>query len=344
MSRLSLLLLLSVAGCDRGSAVQVDGNAAWAHDADAILIASSARVTPSDAPWYADPRADSWEVVFSEAGPELDAPTELLRVPDVSSSQGGGILSAPLYWLRDHDLAVAIEYHQAVTYNLSSGVRRELTLPSSIHRELFDLGEIDLRPYAAPMAAVPSPDGETIAVHYSAPLLGDSVFGDMYFYHAVAFFERDGTFIAHNDLAPWRGGTHQLRRTPQPPSRSLPVVEPPAHDPHGFVASFYLLTFVWQRESEGVVFVASDWDGEEFLGGKALFVDRDTGEATEVDRVPRVGQAAQGGFANHDGTYLITYTPEGAPDEVELRLYSGGFHRPFGTGLDVSIEEIGWTY
>lgn len=345
MTRALVMASLALAACNnRSTPAEVQANAAWADDGASILVASSARLTRSDNPWYADPGATRWEVVFTETQPDLSAPVELARFSDISTSQGGGILSAPLYWLRIQQKVVAIEYHTAVIYDLSAGIRRELSLPSGVARTLYNLSEIDLRPYAAPISVAPSPDGETVAVHFSAPLLGDDVFGEMYFYHAVAFFDLDGRFITHNALEPWRGGTHQLRRGPPLPTPDFPSIEPPRHNPHGVVASYNVVTFVWAPDSDGVIFLASEWDDGTYLSGEALLVDRETGVATPVTEVPLTGQPAPGGFVNAAGAYLTTFTPEGAPDDAEVRLHPSTGHVPFGTGSSGSIEAVGWTF
>jgi hypothetical protein len=328
-------LWLIAAGCQGSTERVVASNAAWAPDDSSVLVAASSRMTRSTAPWYADPQARGWEVVFARHTPSLGGRTELARFDDFSQGQGGGILSAQLWWLADREQVVALEYHQAVVYDLAALRRITLELPASERNRLFNARGLDLRDFASPVMVAPSPDGATVAVHYTAAFLPGGPLGDMDFYHAVAFFDVDGTFRVANDLAPFRGGPHQLRRLPPEPEPRYPTVEPPAHQRLSIVPTQHVVTFVWERGGEGVVFVSPD---------VAVRVDRATGTRTQIALVPPIGLGAPGGPVSAIGDYLLVDEPEGDPDAATITRFRSDVHRPWGAGPDVPLSEIGWVY
>ena len=338
-----LALVLAV-GCAPPEARLVVANGAFDEEDGSVLLAGSARRTPEGGPWYYDPDARDWETVFFEAGPDLEDPVELARFPEVDRGQGGAILSATLAWRRDARRVVALEAHAPVVYDLDAGARRVLVLPDAELERLFLLPDVDLRPFAAPVAVAPSPDGATIAVHYTASLLADGPFGEMTFFHAIAFFDPGGAFVAADDLAPFRGGTHQLRRQAPLPDPMYLTVEPPRHQRLRPIPSHDVVTFVWEAAGEGVVFARSFLVDGEIVDPLAVRVDRTTGARVEVEAVPPVGLPGPGGPVSSDGTFLLIDEPAGYPDGASLVVFPTERFAPWGTGPDVPVEAIGWTW
>jgi hypothetical protein len=338
------LFPLLLAACASPLDVLVVANGAFADDDGSVLLAGSARRTSDEGSWYFDPDARDWQVVFFEAGDDLAEPVEIARFAELDRGQGGAVMSAALWWLRSQRVVVALESHQPIVYDLGAGGRWALALPETERERLFALPEFDLRDYASPIAVAPSPDGRTVAVHYTAALLIDGSFGELAFYHAIAFFDIDGRFIAADDLAPFRGGGHQLRRQAPMPDPMYPTVEPPAHQRLRPVASHDVVTFVWEAAGEGVVFARSDLVDGEIVGQAAVRVDRRTATRQPVDLVPPVGLPAPGGPVSASGIYLLIDEPPDAPDAAGLTTFASERSRPWGSGPDVPVEELGWTW
>lgn len=324
----------------------VHGNAAFADDDSAVLLAASSRVTTGASPWYYDPNATDWEVVFFESSPSLDDVIEIMRAPDISTEQGGGILSAPLYWIKDDARAVVAEYHQAVVYELTTGVRRVFDLSPVERDRLFTLPDIDLSDAAGPYTVVPSPDGETLSVHYFSPYEGPGGVFDLRFHHAIAFFSiDDGTLIAAAEITPLNGFDLQLRLQPPLPEPMYDTTEPPAIQRLSIVPAHAVVTQLWAKDSSGVYFV---WNETDDLGAviesTALFFARDDATMTTVSEVPTLAVPRPGGPVSSSGVFLLVDTPENAPDDARIVTHATTAWVPFDEVPIGAPALLGYTY
>lgn len=341
--RPTLVWALGPLACAPGT-VEVVGNGAFATDGGSgVLVASVTRRTRAGAPWYADPSARDWHTVFSVADQDLGAGVEVARVAEVGAGQGGGILSAQLWWLSEAQRAVALESHQAVVYDLSTGRRAVLELPDDALAERFVLPDIDLRGDVGPMALAPSPDGQSVAVHWQAALLPEGALGEMVFFHAVGFFELSGALISSNTLDLFAGGASQLRRASPAPEPAYPSPPPPAHQPLNTVPAHHVVSFVWAPDSASVVFVGVPADGTS--QAVALAVPRDGGAAERIATAPSPGLPAPGGPVDDaTGDFLLVREPEGDPDGLSLERWAGGAHNAYGAQGLVAPDAVGFTW
>jgi hypothetical protein len=316
----------------------VHGNAAFADEDSAVLLASSSRMTSGDSPWYYDPNATDWQVVFHEASVTLGDVTEIGRALDISQAQGGGILSAPLYWLRAQERAVAHEYHQAVVYELTTGTRRVFDLSPSERDRLFTRIEADLSEDATPSTVTPSPDGETLAVHFIAPFAGPGGIFDLRFHHAIAFFDiDDGALLGAEEITPFNGEDMQLRLSPPNPVPFYDTVEPPAHQRFNFLPASFVVTCLWAKDSSGVTFVRNTTNNAGVVvESRALFFTRDGAEMTEVDEAPTRAVPTPGGPVSSAGVFLLVDTPEGDPDGARVVRHETTEWVPF---VDIEVGD-----
>lgn len=322
MNRL-LLLLAFAYGCSGATEVRVRMNGAFSSEGtEALLVETRYRTTAPGEPWFHAPSASDWTTVFLRADQELRDVQELARFDDRSQGQGGGIQSGALYWLAAHGRAVAIEYHEAVLFDLRTETLTVLDLPREVRDSIFVRSELDLSDYASPLAAVPAPDESRIAVFYTASYLGPGGFVDVRFVHALAFFDVDGRFERAMELSPWSDTEEDLVLSFPTPSPLPPNPDPPDFQEWGMVPGLYPQRFVWTRDASAVVVVDVQRDESgAIINGLAMQVDARSGTMTPVTRVPSRAVPTRGGPVRPDGTHLLLRFVEGHPNETNLALH-----------------------
>lgn len=323
-SSLILGLFALTAACS-STEVRIRTNGAWSSDGTSVLAAETRYDTTDPTwPWYAAQGASNWRTTFIELAPDMSGGTELATIAELDTTQGGGMQSAPMWWLAPQRTVIALEYHQAVAFDLAAGVRRTFDLPSAEKVRLFRRPAIDLSESAGPVAVVPSPDASRVAVFHTAPYLGSGGFTDMRFVHAIAIHSLDGTFERAIALTAWDDTDEDLNLDLPPPVPMLPNPEPgvDAFPPWGFVPVHYNTRLLWTKDSAAVFVVDVDRPDEGDPTALAWRIDVATGAHTVVDEVPAVALATKGGAVSDAGKLLATKAVEGAPNEMTLELHA----------------------
>ena len=310
MKGLSALVFgaLLVAGCGpaRSASMQEvirDIHAAWNEDGTHLLIVESRyRTKRPEEPYFNATSARDWKIRLYEAGP-VTAPlsagslASLLenRKPiggwDESAEPGGSLMSGPLYWNRPAGIVVGMENQQAVLYRVQNQQRIELAVPDSVTREMVGA---ELAPAAFPRSPAPAPDGETVAVFYTAPFQPGRDIDPLRFRHFVAFFAaRDGRHLSSRKIQ-WPDDMIDMQLNPH--ARELPQK----------------FRYLWARDSSGVYVLDSK---------RAVLVPVDAGTpVAKTTRVPARALQTAGGAVSPRGDFIFLAENHAAPNARKLEL------------------------
>ncbi len=218
-----MLLLLPVflsviAGCDllRTEVIR-DVRGAYAEDGESLLIVQSRYKTmrPSN-PHFADQRARDWMVFLYEAedpGNPSEGRRLLASFPegiqyDSIVATGGGAQYSMVFWNKAKGFVVFSEANPFI-YRLDDGSARPLEVGTARLRQAIqthprlnapsrpaELTPDLLANILTPTAAIPSPDGQLIALQYFSVLQeGASVFDPFAHYRLVVFLDSDNLEI-----------------------------------------------------------------------------------------------------------------------------------------------------
>ncbi|MCB9674746.1 MAG: hypothetical protein H6737_06490 [Alphaproteobacteria bacterium] len=319
------LILAALAGCPRPEVTrEIPGTATFADSGDAALLLSAVYTTrDADAPYFADEDAHDFGIALYEAGLDLSDPVELARVPD---PYGGLLRYTTLYWSRDAGRAVAVVAGLPVLIDTDTGAIAELHLPPGEAPRVLGPDVPDEAGLA--LGAVPSPDGATVAAHYTLATVAEDGL-TLRYRHAVGLFALpDGGYLGAVELADWTGSDQPLRIDPPPMSLDIPVPEPPA------IPQFTVLArptyFLWATDGTGGWVVDRAFDGE---ANRASWVDVATLTVTPVPAdgdVPAVAVPTASDAVHPSGTVLLLEEPVDAPNDAAFATATASGWQGFG--------------
>jgi hypothetical protein len=302
--------------------VGVRGNGAFSPDGGRVLQLEARFDTFSrDEPWTEAPSATNWRALFLEGSADLATASPVAMFED-SPARVQALLQAPLYWLPEARVAVALVEGRAVGHHLLAARTFEYALPEDRRGEYFLFPGRDLRGEVEAVAAAPSPGGTRLAVLFSAsyadPRTGAA--GGPRYVHAVSFFAADGAHERTVPLAAFQDTDESLLLDVPAP---LPVLAEGSQP----VPAWNRAALLWEKDGSGVLVVDRDEERSEdgvvvAVTGQGLKVDAASGAVSAVAEVPAFPLATSGGPVSPDGKLLVTWTPEDAVNEAELQLHA----------------------
>jgi len=330
--RLGLAALLPVLACEP-SAVAVRTNAAFSADGGSVLVMEARYDSLSaDEPWTDAPSASSWRALFLETGAAALSGGKVLASFDGSPARVKSLARGPLFYVDGAQLVVGLEEGRAVGLQLRTATRVAYALPEERRDAVFLSAERDLRGEVRAVAAVPSPDGQRVAVLHTASYVdGTPGAAATRYVHAVSFHAAaDGTHERSAALEAFRDSEASLQLDVPAPMSEAPGCAP--------VPAYAQVSLLWAEDSGGVFLVASG------PGALAVRVDAATGAVKEVGAVPAWPIPTAGGALSPEGKLLCLSASASDPNGAQVRLHAldGRLGEGFFNGKSLPLADAGW--
>lgn len=288
--------LLLLCSCAKNlKTVRMDANATWASNSPEVLLLEFRYKTGTpQQPFFNSPDSVDWQIVAYRTERTLRQRREITRWTN-ASKDGGGLMHQPLHWLRDRQRLIFVESQSPTLLDLKSGRSTALRPPDAIISTI--VGE-SLVANTFGRSPVPSPDGSTVGVYYTATYLSEGPLGPHRFIHFMSFFDSGSgehlrsvrVRFSDNSLDPYL----------------LPNVPGMPH----------FWRFLWHKDS-GRVYVMHSTE--------AFLVSAKDGSVTPTKMVPARPVPGPSGPISSAGIYLYTQEFERRPNasKVSERLVPG---------------------
>lgn len=337
----ALAAALLLASCEPTS-VGVRGNGAFSPDGGRVLQLEARFDTFSrDEQWTDAPSATNWRALFLEGSADLVTASPVAMFED-SPARVQALMRAPLYWLPEARVAVALVEGSVVGHGLLSARTFEYALPEDRRGEHFLFAERDLRGEVKAVAAAPSPDGSRLAVLFSASYVdarAGAESGERYV-HVVSFFAAEGAHEQTTPLLAFQDSEASLLLDVPAPSPAVAEGVQP-------VPAWGRAALLWAKDGSGIYVVDREEVPNEDGGvptatGQGMKVEWASGTARAVAEVPAFPLATSGGPVSPGGKLLVTWTPADAPNDAELRLHALEDGMTFDSLGSASPADAGW--